>query len=62
MNSDFSVGDKVIVNEVTYGDPVVYTIKLVQRRPDSAGGTLYLMDDPNGNRISRLGNQIMKVE
>lgn len=65
MSSDsntLQVGDRVIVKEVTYGDPTVYTVKRVQPRAEKDGGTMYFIDSETGERLTRLANQLTKVD
>lgn len=61
-DSNLQVGDKVIVKEVCHGDPVVYTVKRVQLRPEREGGTLYFIDSETGERLTRNVSQLTKVE
>lgn len=56
-----NIGDTVIVNEMTYGDPVQYKIVAIQPKPGADGPT-YLIESDAGVRLARYERQLTKVD
>lgn len=55
-----NIGDTVIINEVSYGEPKHYKVVAVQPKPGPMG-PIYLIESSDGERLARYSNQIIKV-